>query len=135
MEKMMSFICRYKFTLVVAAVTGWLTLAPVSEDMSLLSPPWESFDKTVHMGLFGLLTMAWLTEFWRGRTASTGRIVLSAILIALISTAAGGAVELAQTAMGLGRYGDWLDLAADALGAFATAAVWLAGRLSANRQN
>lgn len=131
----MSFIGRYKFTFVVAVLTGWLTLAPVSDEMSLLSPPWESFDKTVHMGLFGLLTMAWLTELWRGRKATASRLVLSAIIIALISTAAGGAVEIAQTAMGLGRYGDWADLAADALGAFATAAVWLAGRLSANNRD
>lgn len=126
-----SFISRYKFTLITVVITAWLTLAPVSEEMSMLTAPWDSFDKTVHMGLFGLLTLAWLTERWRGRKATMSRLTLSACVIALISTAAGGAVEIAQDCMGLGRFGDLADLEADALGAVATAAVWLAGRLSA----
>lgn len=42
--------------------------------------------------------------------------------------ALGAGVEVAQTLMGLGRQGDWLDFAADAAGVSCAAAAWLAWR-------
>lgn len=63
-------------------------------------------DKTEHFAAFGLLT------FWFGTIVVRRDLPWVALGVLLF----GGLIELAQSAMGLGRSGDWWDLLADAIG-------------------
>ena len=76
----------------------------------------EGADKVVHFIMFGGLTGTFLFDRWRmERPLSMG----AALLVALISTIIGAAVEYLQSAMQLGRTGnDLFDALANTLGAF-----------------
>ncbi|MCM1349193.1 MAG: hypothetical protein NC338_07250 [Firmicutes bacterium] len=89
-----------------------LTLMPASDVPPVHIP---HIDKAVHAIMFGALTVVLVFDSARYR----GRVTRGVMLVcALISTLIGGGIELAQDGMGLGRGGDWADLAADAFGAF-----------------
>jgi VanZ family protein len=63
-------------------------------------------DKTEHFATFGLLT------FWFGTIVVRRDLPWVALGVLLF----GGLIEIAQSAMGLGRSGDWMDLLADGIG-------------------
>lgn len=90
-----------------------LTLLPGNE---LPTPPdIPLFDKWTHALMFGTLAVVLLYDWSRRRGSLTWHLWVAA---ATISTLLGGAIELLQDAMGLGRSGEWLDFVADAIGAF-----------------
>lgn len=105
-------------SLVVVALIAYLTLVPKpfgDEDI----PLFPGADKVVHFLMFGGLAWVLTLDWWRHRRMHLG--MRSVIVWAVVSSLAGGVVELAQAGMNLGRSGDWYDLLADSLGAFACA--------------
>lgn len=75
------------------------------------TPPTDGFtsDKINHMAAFFVLA-AGARILWPGA---------SALWLILLLTVLGGGIELLQMAMGLGRQGDWADLAADVVATIA----------------
>jgi VanZ family protein len=82
--------------------------------LPLIPPPW---DKVVHFGYYAVLTVLLIV-------AAGGR---GALIAALVVIAVGAADELFQSTVPQ-RQADWLDFAADIVGALAGAAtfVWIA---------
>lgn len=111
------------FTLIVVVAILWLTLAR-SPFGDTPMPHIPGLDKVVHACMFGGLTFVGELDCsrWRikrrnlrGDAALVGWHL--AAVIALASIAFGGAIELLQGAMHMGRGADWLDWLADAVGA------------------
>lgn len=103
---------RWVLTGVCSALILYLTLVPrplPDNDIQF----WEHTDKIVHAIMFGALYVCACLDLWRGRRRPPLR---AGALLGLAVVAAGGAVEVAQQCMGLGRGGDVADLAADAAG-------------------
>lgn len=89
-----------------------LTLMP-SDGIPSVSIP--HIDKAVHFIMFGSLSVVMLFDWSR----YVGRVYARQLItVAVLSTVAGGIIELLQGAMGMGRGADWFDLLADASGAF-----------------
>lgn len=101
-------------TILVAIAIGYLTLwpDPLGDNPPRLFP---HADKVVHALMFGGLAAAIVFDRCRRRASANRSTALSS---ALISLAAGIVVELLQATMDLGRSADWLDVVADAVGAF-----------------
>jgi VanZ family protein len=98
-----------------AALTLVLTLTP-ADDMPVV-PPWEliSFDTAAHAFVFAVLTA--LAVFSARRQSSSGWLRRHAYLLLLIGCIGFGLlIEALQTAMHLGRHGEWSDAISDALG-------------------
>lgn len=99
----------------LAAVITWESVSAVPG----IGPPWLSFDKLAHLGVFGLLATAIArlpaVARWRGLGAWWSVMIVSAF---------GGATELLQslTPMRSMEFDDWL---ADTLGAAVAAASYL----------
>ncbi|MCC8072429.1 MAG: VanZ family protein [Bacteroidales bacterium] len=112
----------YIFTAMVVIAICYLTLMPDPlPDADL--PLFPGVDKVVHFLMFGGLAVIMCFDYGR-RRGHCHSIKLSlgvTLLMALISSVAGGVVEVLQGIMGLGRSADWLDLLADTLGAFVCA--------------
>jgi len=127
-------------TAVVMAAILWLTLAPHPLPENDL-PLFPGADKLVHACMFGGLyfimaldAVTWRVAHARKRRAHSGGPetetgistvlpVKMSVLFALAAILTGGAIELAQGAMGLGRGCDLFDFLADAAGVLL--AVWL----------
>jgi membrane associated rhomboid family serine protease len=110
-------ILRAGYALALAFIL-YAALAPTAPTDGFTS------DKLNHMAAFFVLA-AGARILWPG--ASALRLILLLILL-------GAGIELMQMAMGLGRQGDWLDLAADIVATLAGVIVGsLAGRLLAGR--
>ena len=91
-----------------------LTLTP-ADDMPEL-PPWEliSFDTAAHAFVFVLL--AALTVFSVRRQAGQRLRRWAYLIVALGCIGFGLLIEALQTAMHLGRHGEWSDALSDTLG-------------------
>lgn len=99
-------------TALILIVIAVLTLMP-SDDAPSMNLPYA--DKVVHFLMFGVLSAVALFDYSRCR----GRLsVFSWLTIALLASAAGGAIELLQAGMGEGRSAEWGDFIADSAGAF-----------------
>ncbi len=109
-------------TVVVSLAILYLTLVPRPlPDVDL--PLFPGVDKLVHAIMFGGLAGAVVLDWsrWRGRVSlSVGCLVVAA----LVSTFAGGIIELLQLMMALGRGCELWDFVADGAGAFLGA--WVA---------
>lgn len=103
---------RWVLTAVCFGLICYLTLVPKPLPDTEV-PVWEHTDKLVHAIMFGALYVCAALDIWRGRRRPP---VGAAWLLAAAVIAVGGAIELAQDWMALGRGGDLLDLAADASG-------------------
>lgn len=104
---------RWVLSIVCMALICYLTLVPQPLPDNDI-PFWEHTDKLVHAIMFGALYTCLTLDIWRGRTRPPLR---SAWLLALAVTAVGALIEVAQHLMALGRGGDLIDLASDAVGA------------------
>lgn len=113
----MKNLFSYWPTAIVVAVIIYATLFPHPVGADAL-PVIPGIDKVVHAIMFGGLTGALIFDYARshGRTLPSCGI---AVLFALSSILAGGAIELLQDAMQLGRGADVYDFIADAAGASA----------------
>lgn len=103
----------YLTSLLIAVITT-LSLIPVPEVPELEDVPF--FDKWVHFVMYGALTLAMWTDWWRMErwtVPSLKFIIVSFAFPALW----GGLMELAQAYLTTCRSGDWLDFYADAFGA------------------
>ena len=106
------------FALMVAALF-YASAKPAG--LPLVPPPW---DKLVHLGYYAVLTVLLIVAFG-------GR---GALLAAIVVVGVGAADELFQSTVPQ-RQADWLDLAADAVGAVVSAGAfaWLTGGEARNR--
>ena len=126
MERILMRLPQGLLTAITVAVVLYLTLVPRPlPDMEV--PLWEHTDKVVHaLMMMGVLWAANIDIMRRNRTRWSRMQLQSMILLTLAVMAFGGAIELAQAAMELGRGADWVDFAADCGGAIIAAAVsWL----------
>lgn len=115
-------IPAWTVTAVTVVAILWLTLArtPLPETEIPLIP---GADKIVHAVMFGWLT---LVICWDWYITTHSRLSAPRIAVcAIISILFGGAVELAQGAMGCGRSADIWDFTADTIGALTVMAALL----------
>lgn len=93
-----------------AGVLLWLSLTPRPPRLEM---GFLSWDKLQHLGAYGLLTFLGGKAYRCFNLDKRRRWLFAAAGAAVF----GGAVEIAQEAMALGRAAEWGDLLADVLGA------------------
>ena len=111
-------------------LTKWIRRHPISVILilviwylSLFTPPKtelanvRSIDKWAHLLMYGSLAFVLWMEDWRVRKASPSMPRALALYIGPVAMS--GLIELAQAYCTTDRSGDWLDLAANAIGALA----------------
>lgn len=111
-------------------LTKWIRRHPISVILilviwylSLFTPPKTELanvrfiDKWAHLLMYGSLAFVLWMEDWRVRKASPSMPRALALYIGPV--AMNGLIELAQAYCTTDRSGDWLDLAANAIGALA----------------
>ena len=111
------------FSIVTILVILWLTLAPrpLGEESPKLFP---GADKVVHGIMFGYLTIMMALDWQRKhhwKIVYPRRVFLGATLSALL----GILIEFAQESMNMGRGFEYADMAADTIGAFVFAFLWI----------
>lgn len=122
MNDIRAFIAKlpaWMLTFLCVAAIAWLTLAPHPLGDNDL-PLFPGADKVAHALMFGGLTFCILLD----KRRKDGWLPLSFGILAMAVISAiflGALTEILQDAMGLGRGGDILDLAADSVGALLTA--------------
>lgn len=111
-------------------LTKWIRRHPISVILilviwylSLFTPPKTELayvrfiDKWAHLLMYGSLAFVLWMEDWRVRKASPSMPHALALYIGPVAMS--GLIELAQAYCTTDRSGDWLDLAANAIGALA----------------
>lgn len=111
-------------------LTKWIRRHPISVTLilviwylSLFTPPKTELanvrfiDKWAHLLMYGSLAFVLWMEDWRVRKASPSMPRALALYIGPVAMS--GLIELAQAYCTTDRSGDWLDLAANAIGALA----------------
>ncbi len=111
-------------------LTKWIRRHPISVILilviwylSLFTPPKTELanvrfiDKWAHLLMYGSLAFVLWMEDWRVRKASPSMPRALALYIGPVAIS--GLIELAQAYCTTDRSGDWLDLAANAIGALA----------------
>ena len=111
-------------------LTKWIRRHPISVILilviwylSLFTPPKTELanvrfiDKWAHLLMYGSLAFVLWMEDWRVRKASPSMPRARALSIGPVAMS--GLIELAQAYCTTDRSGDWLDLAANAIGALA----------------
>lgn len=111
-------------------LTKWIRRHPISVILilviwylSLFTPPKTELanvrfiDKWAHLLMYGSLAFVLWMEDWRARKAFPSMPRTLALYIGPVSMS--GLIELAQAYCTTDRSGDWLDLAANAIGALA----------------
>lgn len=111
-------------------LTKWIRRHPISVILilviwylSLFTPPKTELanvrfiDKWAHLLMYGSLAFVLWMEDWRVRKASPS--IPRALALYIGPVAMSGLIELAQAYCTTDRSGDWLDLAANAIGALA----------------
>lgn len=106
---MRRFFRFYPLTILVVLVVTTLCLMPI-EDPPLKGVPF--IDKWTHMALFGGIASIVTLELAINRRLDLRWLAPCAAALY------GGAIELMQAYLTTCRSGEWLDFAADALGAF-----------------
>lgn len=120
---MMKRVPHYVFSIICLGVILWLTLSshPFGDTDVLLFP---GFDKVAHGIMFFGLTLCMLFDTMRVRHWQ--ELGLPAIsLICILGMGIGVGVEFLQRYMELGRGFEWIDMAADSIGAVIAAALWI----------
>lgn len=116
------WIKRWLYTVLTVIAIFYLTLVPrpLPDDMSIDIP---GIDKVVHACMFGGLTFVVCFDYAyrRKRFAPlSGRTIAA---IATFSALFGGAIEIVQQQMDMGRGGDIYDFLADATGCVTAALI------------
>lgn len=119
---------RWTFSTIVLLAILWLTLAPDPLPDDLEIPLFEGVDKVIHgimmAGMVGALCID--ISLQRSRKGHYRPLRLGLLLLLALGVSVfGGGIELAQSAMAMGRGADWMDFLADAVGAFAAALIGL----------
>ena len=118
------FVLGYWRTAVVAVLILVLTMRPepakLAHDFFLFKIP--HFDKAVHFFMFMLMAMATAHDFVFRKKENVLNVNALLLYAVALPTVYGGVIELIQQYCTVSRTGDWLDLAADFLGAAVYAA-------------
>lgn len=114
MVKLLYKVPRFLLSTIVIAVVLYLTLFPRPFG-SVHIPLFAGADKVVHGVMFLGVAFSLAIDFSRG----SRRVSIISLGVASVALASflGGAIEMAQWQMGMGRSGDWFDFAADFIGA------------------
>ena len=122
MRRLYCSLPDWALTVVVSLAILYLTLVPRPlPDVDI--PLFPGVDKLVHAIMFGGLAGAVVLDWsrWRGMVSLSVR---SIVVAALVSTLAGGLIELLQLVMAMGRGCELWDFVADGVGAIIGA--WVA---------
>lgn len=110
---------EYWRTAVVAVLILVFTMRPepakLAHDFFLFKIP--HFDKAVHFFIFMLMAMATAHDFVFRKKENVLNVNALLLYAVALPTVYGGVIELIQQYCTVSRTGDWLDLAADFLGA------------------
>ena len=112
--KLAQEIRRWWPSALVIAFIVYATIFPDPAGVDKL-PPIPYLDKLIHAIMFGGMAGALAFDYERAGQRQKPQPGVMAICCC-IALAFGGAIELIQEAMHIGRAGDWLDFAADAVG-------------------
>ncbi|MBU3814216.1 MAG: hypothetical protein H9791_06865 [Candidatus Bacteroides intestinipullorum] len=117
---MLYFIKKYPLSLLVILAVIYLSFfRPPSTDLGTI----PGFDKVVHVGMyFGMSGMLWL-EFLRAHRRDQVPLWHAWVGALLCPVLFSGVVELLQAYCTTYRGGDWLDFAANAVGALLASGV------------
>lgn len=117
------YLRRYPFTVFVACVVIVISLIPFPEMPKLDDVPFV--DKWTHMVMYGgLCSVLWI-EYLR-RHSMRVEIRKATLLGLVCPIVMSGTLELAQEYLTESRSGEWLDLLANSVGAFAAYLVCMA---------
>lgn len=117
MKKFLISLPQWSFTIASVLLLLYLTLVPKPlPDTGLKFP---HADKVVHAVMFGGIYFCLVLDFLRRRARFHQSLVMPLsvdVIFALISIALGGAIELLQGSLAMGRSCDIFDFYADAAG-------------------
>ncbi len=117
------YLKHYPFTVFVACVIVVISLMPFPEMPRLKDVPF--MDKWTHMVMYGGLCSVLWTEYLRRHNMRIE--VRKATLLGLVCPIfMSGLLELAQEYLTTSRSGEWLDLLANSVGAFAAYLICIA---------
>lgn len=105
---------KYIFVVLVYALVIYLSLAanPVSADIKI--PRFRHADKVVHFGFYAFIAF---TSWWALRRSPLSKTT-QYLLILIVPILIGAMLELMQHYLFPKRSGEWLDFAANTVGAF-----------------
>lgn len=115
MKRFIHHIPPYLPTALVLVAILYISLAPdpMPDEIPLLLFP--GADKLIHFIMYGGLAGTFCFDYYRrGSSAHERGVLIAATLVAI---AIGGAIELTQDYMGIGRRSDYLDFIANSAGA------------------
>lgn len=113
-------IRKNKFTILVALIILYLSLAndQTFEKIPLVDIP--DFDKVIHLGMYFALMSVIIFENWKA-IISTSRLFLTG----LIPLSYGILIEILQATLTLSRSGSYFDALADAAGVLLSILLWI----------
>ena len=112
---MLYFIKKYPISLIIIAIIACLSLFNPPDATRVIKIP--HLDKIVHAGLYFIMSGTLWLEFlrnYRGRQKPIYRAWVGAFLAPVLFS---GVLELLQEYCSTSRGGDWIDLAANIIGA------------------
>lgn len=114
MRKMLEYVRKYRWSVTLFACIWVLSLTPYLPETRLSEV--KLVDKWTHLLMYGVACSAVWIEYWRGHLRwDYEKLFFWAWLMPIVMS---GVLELLQEyATGGLRSGDWLDLAANAVGA------------------
>ena len=125
MRKLTKWMKSHPLTVALVVVIWYLSLfTPPETPLSQI----RFIDKWTHLAMYGSLVLTLWIEDWRTRREAPSWQRAACLYLAPVAMS--GLIELAQAYCTTDRSGDWLDLAANAVGALLGAA---AGCLIARR--
>lgn len=119
----MKRVPEWALSIICFLIICWLTLVPhpVGDFDVMLFP---GFDKVMHGVMFFGLTLSMLFDAMRQRQWKELSLPVIS-LIAFIGMGIGIGIEFLQEMMQAGRGREWLDMAADIIGAVVAASLWM----------
>ena len=112
LEMLTNCLKRYPLSLLTTVIIVFLSLAPIGQVEIVEDVPFA--DKWTHMVMYGGFVVIIWWEYWRQhRRADWGRCLMGAFVAPIVMS---GILELMQAYCTNYRSGEWLDLAANAVG-------------------
>lgn len=134
MKKILDRLPRFSLSTIIVAATLYFTLFPKPLGAEHV-PLFAGADKVAHAVMFFGVAYCLLLDFRRGRKEKRA---VEPVAVLLFSVLLGGLIELAQWQLATGRSGDWLDFAADAVGALSgvgACVLWLKNKKTDGRRS
>lgn len=110
-----NILMRYPFSIIVLAISLYLSFCPQQEG----EPPFENFDKFVHIAMYFAICVVWWFEWLKAHKITKSVILKGSLLCFVFPIALGGLIEIAQGCLTATRVGDIMDFYANAAGAVA----------------